>query len=879
MVNLHTQFHGYKSGHQLLSSTIKLDRIDQDLIDRLSDIAGPLRPGEVFEPYLTGYPLPSEKYYVLAHTVQDLEAPRAGCVKTKSFLIPMEFWKTLADPGYLNFLIETNSDEITTSFEIEKFSKMELAPVSATGLNELVEVLFLEKRSPVVMFDVLDARLIALRLLTALWPGMRSQFSVCTFALSPRYIAEKPFDLIFSIKQSRSRFADWEGRKIDSSNKTTNDRHRWTKHIVDSIFQHNRPELLDTDTTIQLRLQDEKSESALRLSLMWAELDFKASEGVTTAVLGMLDIANSRSNLDYSWPKLKKLIIKSLQGSLTPETGISWQLLEALLTKIRPENLDPQIEEALNVAVRRLTLVDWRSALNFLVSRDLNHRAPSSLYVTLADTLLDHFPPGFTEALLLLPTDKLLIVISVETEFLQFLFPSKSAVQYPVDRNAKLLDVIEHIPTNERFDLFRGYFRTVTGEENIPLLHEILRFAFPYQFIEAANEIWIVNKVRIKSIGDFLVKISRKLSASTELRNLFASSDVDLLTLGCIDSLLEDNYLDVQWILNAKNLQKSRSYLLNSLISKARSGRLHVTFNSAQQLNASIALLIENANEYPDSLAKLLVLLNEVKPQQIKLVCDIYPLLKESRQEIAFWLLSRLPDVMSYKEVNAERLIKIIIDELSIESVVNALFSTSLSGEQVSRNLNLLANSKATFRDNILESLTELVDLFVYRSRLDLTLEGAKILGGLITSIKEGNHHTYMILCARLLPFSLSGKEGPSSELLKVVFPPIYNALSESHDIFNIVSGFIFEDWDKCKTLRRDLVKSFIHSARPPIDFVLIALLCKDSKRFLSRLRKEPKGVEYLESILKNLDSLNVKSMKQIQKFLKDKAIDIWDEY
>ena len=65
---IHQQEHGYRNGHELLSATIKLDREDQDAIDRLSDISGSLRPDEIFTPYLTGYPLPSRAYFVLART-------------------------------------------------------------------------------------------------------------------------------------------------------------------------------------------------------------------------------------------------------------------------------------------------------------------------------------------------------------------------------------------------------------------------------------------------------------------------------------------------------------------------------------------------------------------------------------------------------------------------------------------------------------------------------------------------------------------------------------------------------------------------------------------------------------------------------------------
>jgi hypothetical protein len=56
---IHQQKHGYRAGHQLLGSTLRLDRTDQDVIDRLSDLSGQVRPGETIPPYLTVYPLPT----------------------------------------------------------------------------------------------------------------------------------------------------------------------------------------------------------------------------------------------------------------------------------------------------------------------------------------------------------------------------------------------------------------------------------------------------------------------------------------------------------------------------------------------------------------------------------------------------------------------------------------------------------------------------------------------------------------------------------------------------------------------------------------------------------------------------------------------------
>jgi hypothetical protein len=50
-VSVDQQLHGYKGGHHLLAASIRLSRDDQDLIDRLSDLSGPLDPGQTFDPY------------------------------------------------------------------------------------------------------------------------------------------------------------------------------------------------------------------------------------------------------------------------------------------------------------------------------------------------------------------------------------------------------------------------------------------------------------------------------------------------------------------------------------------------------------------------------------------------------------------------------------------------------------------------------------------------------------------------------------------------------------------------------------------------------------------------------------------------------------
>src|SRR5713226_8995781 len=99
------QQHGYVHGHQLLATSTRLDSRDQETVDRLSDLSGPLGPGEKCPPYLTGYRLPSGQYFVFARTWYDESVQRSGCVLTQSLLIPREGWATAKRPhAFLSLL-------------------------------------------------------------------------------------------------------------------------------------------------------------------------------------------------------------------------------------------------------------------------------------------------------------------------------------------------------------------------------------------------------------------------------------------------------------------------------------------------------------------------------------------------------------------------------------------------------------------------------------------------------------------------------------------------------------------------------------------------------------------------------------------------------
>jgi len=165
-----------------------------------------------------------------------------------------------------------------------------LSPVPEFRAKELMEAMFLEDTKPVAVFDAPDPELVALRLLTALWPSIRARFAFSTFALSPRKVEGRFFDLVFAPKDAKPRFSDWPGRRVDGQ-ATHDARHRWTGTM----------------------------------------------DRAPTAALGLLDIANSRMSSNPSVAlELVPLLRSATQRAITTlsESEV-WDYISALVRKMR----------------------------------------------------------------------------------------------------------------------------------------------------------------------------------------------------------------------------------------------------------------------------------------------------------------------------------------------------------------------------------------------------------------------------------------------------------------------------------------------------------------------------------------------------------------
>lgn len=210
-VTLHQTLHGYRRGHELLSASTDLTASDLDRLAQLSDLSGyPVSPS--FPPYLTCYPLPSQKFYAFACTWSDEDAPRDGCVLTHTLLVPMEAWaNSHIDAQELKDFFRRPDRTKFDAFrqEIETQQRSELRSREwGPDIRRIVANYFVNGQPLVVLAidsdmggEVLPA------FLNLLWPSLRVRFSACTYALQPRQIGSTQFDLLFAPVEALSKYS------------------------------------------------------------------------------------------------------------------------------------------------------------------------------------------------------------------------------------------------------------------------------------------------------------------------------------------------------------------------------------------------------------------------------------------------------------------------------------------------------------------------------------------------------------------------------------------------------------------------------------------------------------------------------------------------
>lgn len=853
-VRIDAQVHGYRQGHQLISGTLELPRADQDRIDQLSDLAGPLRPGETFEPYVTAYPLPSGTYYVLARTWQDTTVPRAGCVRTLSLLIPTEDWANAPDLGAFFDLLTAQALPVkahATATELRP--KAALPAVTEANGAELLEALFLEESQPVAVFDLPERELVATRLLTALWPSGRAHFSLSTFALSPRRIGPNFFNLVFSPLDARPRFSDWSGRRVDGR-ASQSARHRWTSSLVQRVFIAPFPALLEESNE---RLSDLGPDSdpatALRVALLWDELIEKV-QIKPTAILGLLDIADSRVLRDAREALVP--ILRSSANWVVDElpSDEAWDFIGAVVKKVERSFVKAEMQ-VLRSAISRLVSKDPLGAVRIAcaVQTDIG----ANLLVTqIADSLAAGLSESAAHALIAAGERCLWKLLSVSERLL------KSALDVPALIPA-VAEALSQAPAAALGTVASTILPELREEFHLPVARTVFAQLGTEQIVGKFID-WASSSHFSGALVEHLVDRGRAIRALEAVRSALLSTPAGSSRDELLEATLAPIQEDVRWVLYEPRLflEQANSMLDRLLLRSSHVDRLAIFRDAelaqaaARRVGSSEVLywLLMHADLSAGDQISLALALSEVGDHPTR------------ASAAAFGLRRALQTTFGPDEVKTITLLmERAGDGGDLRWTVDAGLGPNQPAALLNRNLECFDYAPSSCRHFFLQSIPELAKAVTARYSLDLDQRGAEALAHLINDSERVSADAHLEACGLILPAALRATQLEVSILIIATFPTVYQELGRRDQVPDFLNFIPFYDWNRCKAARISLVQAFMASrVWPPSHFALTACMSGDARRVLGRLQKSFGSQDYIERMLVSVHELPERCKKEV---------------
>jgi hypothetical protein len=832
------QTHGYRSGHQLLSATARLSRVDQDIVDRLSDMAGQLRPGERFAPYLTGYPLPTGGHFVLAKTWQDEVAPRSGCVWTQSLLIPMWQWIELPDIAALF------SSFRKPPFEFAGIEESTTPPdllVADPRRFELVEALFLEERQPIVMFDCTEAELISLRLVSALLSSIRSTFAFCTYALAPRFIDGRPFDLLFAPSDARARFSSWPGRRIDPTKTgVEKSRHRWTADLVGRIFDKDRARL-EVDSALGFTPELERvDESSLRMSLRWRELVSSAAES-PTAVLGLLDILSVRGRppLDGStgiFPVIKQA---ATRVALEFPVDQAWMFLTALLTKLPKGRIPSSLRQHLHQAVICLVGRSPDEALSHVVMIEGTNRDTPPLVDAWIGEGLVHSKAFDLSEIWKLP-DAVISRLVIASRHLARELVDTYQFSLGESGMSALIGIAQVSPAASKRRLLRSVAPRFRSGRWRPLLAALLQELGWRDVKQALFDIWRATRFDEMELNEVFTKWCDgqfELLRGAILEFEYTSGVEQFLS-----TTLTLYGPDVDWLDKSHELTEShKASVLLGVVDRATKSETNALVGDETRLASVLTMLSKELEKSYEAIAGLLGIKGISNGRELSLGVRVLPLLEDVRKS---WLLdSLLRFALTTQEVTrpviADLAHAFVESGHPVDKLMEYAFRRRGSEQFIGRNLVALGSRESPLRTQFTRSI-EPLSLSLVRWRVNYGEEAYLVWADLLSiAFAEGTSGA-IGTASEVLPYALRLVNYPASSLVVATFPVAYKAARTRED------GAWPWSTSKAKWLENDLARSFMESSWPPRDLLVCAMLSGNAQSIFKRIDDRWQGERYL---------------------------------
>ncbi len=881
----HQQKHGYRNGHQLLEGNIRLERSDQDAVDRLSDLSGQIRPGEVIPSYLTIYPLPSGTHTVVARTWPDLGAPRAGCVLTRSVFVPRSYWESAPDIGEVIALAGTSPDQGVVSGHLDLAGVPSIPIASEPRTAELIEALFFEQRKPIVVFEADAAELLARRLITAFWPAFRSSFAMCTYALGPRKIGGRDFDLVFAPKSVRSRFASWQGRKIDAGPPKAV-RHRWAQAIADAVFRASAPSLAAPDN-LGLLNSERADESAFRKTLLWRELAEKAST-TPSAILGLLDIVNSQPGLAHdamrsSLPLIVGAIETAVSNSPAQE---SWRFLETLYGKVEGREGLERVGLEITEDAKELAALDTDAAMAFSQKfADDSETIPVGLLLGVGEGLAKAKSSGGLSGL---PARIGSFLLANSDEF------SGEVAQRIRDGRVSADTVMSFLQAGEGLWREKAVHKLTHQANALPfaaLLPALLRRKSSDEAGAAAIDVIRQSRLAFPEFDDAIISAIRNEESMRQTRNVVVAEIDPERADRFLLKTLTLSFSDVEWLVQG-DLRGPRS---SRLLANVLDGQNDRSIVEAQRnpiiRRQMLDILAAHPSGAEHAIAKLMVLGAPTVDELLEFGSIAINGLElgQLRTDLVNTVLERALVEAKPTDKRVERLVQTHMREVGARTLIWWSTNGSVANDRLSANLAILQNLKLDDRLSLYAVVDDLCDRLARRTGAAIDEEICSAWASLLWDARTSAPGAHLRAASLTLSALIDRTRQPVGEVLPAAFPAVYQELvsrnDDEHDgilalVMSLPRMFV-NDWDQAKPARHGLVDAFMSSSWPPSYLLLAASRAGIIDRICLRVLRQKGGKKFLDRAigdLARLDATEVASIRQALSELDGDALqNEWD--
>ncbi|WP_313539238.1 hypothetical protein [Sphingomonas sp.] len=190
--------HGYSEGHSLIAGSAELDHESASLMLIMSDLAP--KESSSLDGWLTGYPLPGRRRYVISRTWPAPEMPRPGCVWTHSLIVDVQLlgsYESLAT--FLDMLRRPEGDFASYRRPLSAPPRARSAPLPSSLFSaaraSLADLYGTTRQIEREIDTFENAQLLISALWEQQWPDLRARFRWTTLDARPSEDVGK-FDFI-----------------------------------------------------------------------------------------------------------------------------------------------------------------------------------------------------------------------------------------------------------------------------------------------------------------------------------------------------------------------------------------------------------------------------------------------------------------------------------------------------------------------------------------------------------------------------------------------------------------------------------------------------------------------------------------------------------